>query len=464
MKELTSFLVNPGVFSRIYRWPDRTVCVAYHTPTHSVSLMEGDSAEVWWHLFEAKGATESALAYVLANGEFGDDPRSEALASLGEFRLGLEDSNLIQGPGNHAPTCDFTETVADLTSPQRDLQQAISRLMADRHVFYTLTLETTYRCNEKCVHCYLPEDTHLQELTLAQIDQLMAEFHALGGFQLILTGGEVAVRKDFIEILGLAKKYGFVTSILSNLTRLSDAMIANIIDHYPKSVSCSIYSAQPEDHDAVTRLQGSFDRSLKAIRMLREAGVIVAIKTPLMKHTAGGWQEVEALAKQLGCGFQMDLHITAKNDGGLSPLAQRIEDSKVIQEVFSSPPYQITIMNEPLQNDITPDLTANLCGAGANGLVISPDGTIRPCIGMSESIGQFPTNSLSSIWHESPFFNRWSLLTLADTLCGRCTFFSTCSRCPGAWHAEHGSYTHPTDYNCFLARAWSRASQAESAS
>ena len=464
MMELTSFPVNPGVFSRIYRWSDRTVCVAYHTPSRSVNLLEGDSAEVWWRIFEAKGATESAIAYMLAQGEFGEDAHNSALATLNEFRLGLENSNLIQGPGNHAPNCGLTETVVDFTSPERNPQHAIGQLMADRHVFYTLTLETTYRCNEKCVHCYLPEDTHLQELTLAQIDQLFAEFYSLGGFQLVLTGGEVAVRKDFIEIINLAKKYGFVTSILSNLTRLSDAMIANIIGHYPKSVSCSMYAAQPEDHDAVTRLQGSFHRSLKAIQTLTNAGVPVAIKTPLMKQTAKGWREVEALAKRLGCGFQMDLHITAKNDGGLSPLAQRIEDAEMIHEVFSSPLYQITIMNEPLQNDTTPDLTANLCGAGSNGLVVSPDGTIRPCIGMGESIGQFPMNSLSSIWHESPFFKRWSLLTLADVPCGRCTFFSTCSRCPGAWHAEHGSYTQPTNYNCFLARAWSSASQAESVS
>lgn len=464
MKDQTSYQLNAGVFSRIYRWPDKTVSVAYHTPTRSVSTLEGDSAEVWWRLFESKGTTDAALDYMLAHGEFGADPRSGALATLAAFTQHLEESNLLEGPCNQAPSCGPTNAVVDLASPERNQDQAIGQWMADHHVLYGLTLETTYRCNEKCIHCYLPEQTHPQELTLDQIDRLFSEFHALGGFQLTLTGGEVGVRKDFGDILDLARQYDFLTSILSNLTRFSDEMLDRIIAQHPKSVSCSIYSARPEPHDAVTRLQGSFDRSLRAIQRLREGGVTVAIKTPLMKHTAAGWREVEALADRLGCGFQMDLNITAKNDGGLSPLAQRVEDAEAAEDVFSAPLYRITLMNESLQTGAGRDLSACLCGAGAAGLTVSPDGTIRPCIGMSEPLGQFPVDTLARVWNESPFFERWTQLSLADVPCGRCADFRTCSRCPGAWHAEHGSYTRPTDYNCFLARAWSRASQAVAAS
>lgn len=460
MQHASRFPINAGVFSRIYRWPDKTVAIAYHTPSRSASTLEGDSAEVWWRLFQSRGATDTALDYMLANGEFGADARGEAIATLLAFGQSLEASNLIEGPRNHGPTGSPTLGVADLASPERDIQQAIGQMMGDHRVCYSLTLETTYRCNERCVHCYLPDETHLKELTLDQIDRLFGQFDALGGFSLSLTGGEVGIRKDFEEILDLARKYGFLTSILSNLTRFSDAMLARIIEHRPKSVSCSIYSAYPALHDAVTRLEGSFHRSLRAIQTLREGGVTVAIKTPLMKHTVSGWREVEDLAERLGCGFQMDLSITAKNDGGLAPLGQRVEDFATLQAVFSSPLYRITIMDEPLGAARSgPDLTTNLCGAGAAGLVVSPDGTVRPCIGMTEALGQFPANSLSEIWQDAPFFKRWASLTLADVPCGQCANFRTCSRCPGAWHAEHGSYTQPTDYNCFLARAWSGASR-----
>jgi AdoMet-dependent heme synthase len=459
MQEVPRCTINPGVFSRIYRWPDKTVAIAYHTPSRSASTLEGDSAEVWWRLFQSRGATDSALEYMLAHGEFGAEARAEALATLQGFAQSLEGSNLIEGPRNHGPIGSATRGVADLASPERNIEQTIGQMMGDHRVCYSLTLETTYRCNERCVHCYLPDETHLNELSLDQIDRLFGEFDALGGFSLGLTGGEVGVRKDFADILDLARKYGFLTGILSNLTRFSDAMLARIIEHRPKSVSCSLYSADPALHDGVTRLEGSFQRSLRAIETLREGGVTVAIKTPLMKHTVAGWREVEALAERLGCGFQMDLSITAKNDGGQAPLGQRVQDLATLQDVFSSPLYRITIMNEPLGIAQGPDLSANLCGAGAASLVVSPDGTVRPCIGMTEALGQFPADSLSGIWHNAPFFQRWAALTLADVPCGHCANFRTCSRCPGAWHAEHGSYTQPTEYNCFLARAWSGASR-----
>ena len=69
------FPINSGVFSRIYRWPDKTVSFAYHTPSRSASTLEGDSAEVWWRLFQSRGATDTALDDML-NGAFGaDGPR-----------------------------------------------------------------------------------------------------------------------------------------------------------------------------------------------------------------------------------------------------------------------------------------------------------------------------------------------------------------------------------------------------
>lgn len=456
--------INTGVVSRIYRWPDSVVSVAYHTPSRSATMLKGDSAEVWWRLYEAGGETSSALDYMMTNGEFDGDPQIQAREALADFRVMLEEANLIVGAANRPTTVSATTSITETINPDLNPDQKIGQLMADRHVLYSMVLETTYRCNEKCVHCYLPEQTgqKVKELSLAQIDSLLEEFSAMGGFSLLLTGGEVGVRKDFTEILALAKKYRFITAINSNLTKFSEEQINAIIDLHPKSVSCSIYSARPELHDAITQIPGSLERSMATVRRLTAAGVPVALKTPLMTNTAAHWREVAALADSLGCGFQMDLSITAKNDGGLSPLDHRVQDPLVLKDVFSSKHFKITVMDEPLQAGRTPDLGNVMCGAGACGMTISPDGAVRPCTGISEPMGHYPSDTLTSIWHYSPFFVRWAAMTLKDVPCGECAYFLTCSRCPGAWHAEHGSYTRPTDYNCLLARAWSSASQVDS--
>ena len=452
--------LQSGVFSRFYGLPGgECASVAYHTPSQSVVFFEGDSAEVWWRIFQSAGETAKARDYILRNGTFGGDPASEAEATLAGFVENLRTSNLISpllpdGAGHEAGT-PSEPSIKSAVDTTENPELAISQFMADHRILYSLVLELTYRCNEKCVHCYLPEQTRLRELSLRQIDALMDEFVGMGGLQIQITGGEALFRKDFIGILGLVKKHCLVTSITTNLTLLNGDILNAIMDVSPRSVGCSIYAARPELHDAITLVKGSFEKSVHSIRSLRGAGIPVIIKSPLMKTTAPHWRGIEALAKELGCEYQFDLSITAKNDGKLSPLAQRVEDRNVLHDIFSSRYYKLYVGDEPMSTMAGPSPEASLCGAGASGLAVSPDGTIRPCIGLNIALGKWPTNSLAEVWHKSPFFAEFGAIKLRDiSPCISCPELSFCSRCPGAWLAEHGDFRKPSPYTCELARAW----------
>jgi radical SAM protein with 4Fe4S-binding SPASM domain len=395
----------------------------------------------------------------LQNGTFGVDPVSEAEAALGGFVENLRTSNLISASvpnrADHEEVTPSEPSVKSAVDAKENPELEIGQFMADHRILYSLVLELTYRCNEKCVHCYLPEQTVLPELSLHQIDALLEEFVALGGLQIQLTGGEALFRKDFIRILGLAKKHCLVTSITTNLTLLNNDILTAIVDISPRSVGCSIYAARPELHDAITLVKGSFEKSVRSIRLLRAAGIPVIIKSPLMKTTAPNWREIEALAKELGCEYHFDLSITAKNDGNLSPLALRVEDRKVLDDIFSSRYYKLYVGDELMSTMSGPSPEASLCGAGASGLAVSPDGTIRPCIGLGIPLGLWPQNSLGEVWRESPFFAEFGGIKMRDiSPCNCCSEFAYCSRCPGAWLAERGDFRKPSPYTCQLARAW----------
>ena len=71
-------------------------------------------------------------------------------------------------------------------------------------------IETTYRCNEKCLHCFNPGAAHeigevpkrnTNELTFDQYKDVIDELYDLGIWSICLSGGEFFLRKDAFEIL-----------------------------------------------------------------------------------------------------------------------------------------------------------------------------------------------------------------------------------------------------------------------
>ena len=53
-------------------------------------------------------------------------------------------------------------------------------------------------CNQDCVHCYIPEHNKLG-LETSKIKNLIDEARSLGALNVTFTGGEVFVRKDFLD-------------------------------------------------------------------------------------------------------------------------------------------------------------------------------------------------------------------------------------------------------------------------
>lgn len=246
-------------------------------------------------VYAANGDCESALSYIRENGTF-DDAEEGSRAVLTGFLEDLRHSNLI---GESHDCVPLESCVARGADPKQNPELEIGQFMADHHVLYSLALELTYRCNERCIHCYLPSDSRTAELSTLQIDSLLREFADLGGMQLQLTGGELLVRKDILEILRIVKAHGFAISIISNLTLMTDKILEALADLHPRSVGCSIYGATAELHDSVTTLKGSFEKSIRTIRSLRTAGIPVVIKSPLLRSTAPHWRELERLAQDL---------------------------------------------------------------------------------------------------------------------------------------------------------------------
>ena len=136
------------------------------------------------------------------------------------------------------------------------LQQMTEKALA-RNIPLSVQLDLTYRCNERCVHCYLDHEDH-GEMTTAEIKHLLDEMADAGVFILTLSGGEIFLRKDFFEILEYARlERQFCVKLKTNAIMIHERQAAQIRDIGVESIQISIYSHRPEVHDAITLVPGS---------------------------------------------------------------------------------------------------------------------------------------------------------------------------------------------------------------
>jgi AdoMet-dependent heme synthase len=309
-------------------------------------------------------------------------------------------------------------------------------------------LDLTYRCNERCVHCYLDHEDH-GEMTTAEIADVLVQLADAGVFFLTLSGGEVFLRRDFFEIVERARRLLFNVKVKTNAVMIRAKEAARLRQLGVEQVQISVYSHRPEVHDAITKLPGSLDRTVRAIRFLKSQGLKVTIANVLMRGNFGDQQGVIELAKELGVEYTLDPTITPKMDGDTSIVALRIPGSELKQifnnselvgnvEEFCAPP---PAPGDDIMNGVP-------CSAGHTACYISPYGDVFPCVQFPLPSGNVRRKKFLDIWRDSSELNEVRSIRARDLpTCSTCAHVGTCSRCPGLAYME-GNMRGPSSADC----------------
>src|SRR5580704_9051935 len=312
----------------------------------------------------------------------------------------------------------------------------------------SVQLDLTYRCNERCVHCYLDHEDH-GEMTTSEIKNLLDQLAEAGVFFLTLSGGEILMRKDFFEILEYARMRGFCVKLKTNAVLIREKEAQRIRDLAVESIQISIYSHRPEVHDAITKMPGSLRRSINAIRFLRSEGLRVTIANVLMLQNIQDYPGVRALGAELGVEVTIDPTITPRMDGDRSLLDLNI-DQAALERVFREEGL-VENAGESCAPPSGPDdevLDSLHCSAGHTACYVSPYGDVYPCVQFPLPTGNVRQTKFVDIWRDSPQLKEIRSITLRDMpSCSKCTHGATCTRCPGLAYLE-GNMRGPSTQDC----------------
>jgi len=141
-----------------------------------------------------------------------------------------------------------------------------------------LVAELTHRCPLDCQHCYnnLPmadKTARHSELTLDEYKRLLDEIAAAGTFWVLFTGGEIFARADFLDIYAYAKSKGFLITLFTNGTMVTERIANYLAEYRPFAIEITIYGATRATYEELTQIPGSYDRCMRGIRLLLEVRI-----------------------------------------------------------------------------------------------------------------------------------------------------------------------------------------------
>ena len=303
---------------------------------------------------------------------------------------------------------------------------------------FGLQIEVTARCNERCIHCYIPniKKDFGKDMELSLILRVLDEAKEMGTLQVTFSGGELFMHKDIDTILRHARKNDFSISILSNLTLLTNHHIALLKKINPSIVQVSLYSMKAEEHDAITLVKGSFVKTKNAIEQLVVADIPVQISCPVMKLNRKSYKDVLVYANKLRTKAQTDFIMMAQADHDVNNLAQRISLDETVELLtdmleFDQDYLDSTLQQEPKSVDIEKYKKLPVCGVGVDNICLTANGDYYPCAGWQGMIlGNAYKQSLKDIWENSNQIKELRKVTNASfTECIVCEAKDYCAMC-----------------------------------
>ena len=342
----------------------------------------------------------------------------------------------------------------------------------ERHLPFSVHLDLTYRCNERCVHCYLDHEDY-GEMTTEEVKRVLDELAEAGTLFLTLSGGEIFLRQDFFELLEYARALHFDVSLKTNALLITPERARRLKELGVRKIQVSIYSADPEIHDGITMVPGSLRRSIEAMRLVKSLGLVATIACPLMKQNLTAYRSVLLLAEELDVPYVLDLTITPMMDGNHSTVNHRVkaqdllpvlQDSKLNPKLRISPMASVSSdsavssgMPLPAESDDLP------CSAGHNTCYISPYGEVFPCVQLPVAAGNVRQKKFEDIWYRSPEMRRVEAIRESQlTHCGNCSIRIYCERCPGLALMEGGDLMGAYERACEMAEMNARLAGVES--
>jgi len=294
----------------------------------------------------------------------------------------------------------------------------------DCHLHY-VWLELTQHCNLRCVHCYgqfgspINESSNTKAMTTEDWKRVIREIKEAGCTAIQLIGGEPLCFSNFKEILTYAHAIGMERiDIFTNGTLINESFL-QLVKETRASVRVSLYGHDAHTHESVTGVKGSFQKTVTALKLLKEQDVPTTVAVIIMKANQSYIEEIKTFIESLGHVFSG--YDTIRQVAGKVNNDNCITDAEILESRYHTSANFFTSEEQYAHN-----LHWNNCWSGK--LAITDSGDLLPCIFARDTvIGNVSKESLSEGLDKAlPY---WSMTLDQVDGCKDCEYRYACYNC-----------------------------------
>ena len=331
----------------------------------------------------------------------------------------------------------------------------------------------TFRCNLACAHCSVHSSPWVdtsQDLDTGECLRVVEQMAELQVRAALLTGGELLIRPDALQILSALAEKGIVAGLETNGIHYPSGFFELARELQARdlfAMTVSLDGGTAETHD---RLRGprSFERTVAGLRLLRENGIRFNLQCVLNHESYGTIPDLYALAEELspecgavqwallnpvgrGIGLVEELGLRSADIPVLFNLIQRAEPGFSGQTLIKVPPAAIPPRYLPLVLKGLRVKSVSTCQFPLLGIL--PNGDVTVCAVSKDNPDLHFGNvrdegfRLKHVWEKTRMDQLRSRYVAADDLtgiCGDCVWKYQCKGACRAWaYEEGGSFDAP---------------------
>lgn len=274
-----------------------------------------------------------------------------------------------------------------------DIYEYFRKLALKNNSLFAVEFDVTPMCNADCCFCYQGNHSNSNcknALSLNEYINIFRDLKNLGTYSLGFSGGEPFCRKDFTEILSVAKKTGFRISFITNAQLISTNQLNELSKIKPESINVSFHSLDSSIYNKIFGVNNSryYETALKNIKEMLRLGLNVGIAITVTKYNIDESEQLIHFFTSLGIPKErISFNMLLKGSRNIDNLR---------------PSYEQIYRNRKYLNH-KHEYNGFICSAGRISCSINHQGQVYPCTFFNTPVGNVRHEKIQDIWCNSHF-------------------------------------------------------------